>query len=161
MASVAFTFAFEETPAGWIWAHAYQFAPDCSTFIVECGEASWRGLGFDTMSQDEAIAACERLFERQLDGAPLLSNAKHLSGPATWLNFPRVRCAKWYRGTTILLGDAAHSAHFSIGSGTKLALEDAIKLADVLSRPGATGAGSVCKEEREWLRPRKPRRTVR
>jgi anthraniloyl-CoA monooxygenase len=131
----AFTFAFEKTEAGWIWAHAYRFADDCSTFIVECSEMTWSGLGFDRMEQPEAIAACERIFAKYLDGQPLLSNALHLRGPAVWLKFRRIICETWHHDKLILLGDAAHTAHFSIGSGTKLALEDAIKLAEVLNRP--------------------------
>ena len=131
----AFTFAFEETEAGWVWAHAYRFAPDCSTFIVECSEQTWRGLGFDTLDQADAIARCETIFAKYLGGHALISNAAHLPGPAVWLNFRRIKCERWSHGKFILLGDAAHSAHFSIGSGTKLALEDAIKLADVLNRP--------------------------
>ena len=133
----AFTFAFVSTPHGWVWAHAYPFAADCSTFIVECSEATWRGLGFDSMEQAEAIAVCEALFAGQLDGHKLLSNAAHLRGSAAWLQFRRIRCERWFAGRLILIGDAAHTAHFSIGSGTKLALEDATKLADVLARPGA------------------------
>jgi anthraniloyl-CoA monooxygenase len=132
----AFTFAFEETGHGWIWAHAYRFAPDCSTFIVECSEETWRSFGFDRMSQDESIAACEKLFAKYLDGHSLQSNASHLVGSAAWLSFRRIKCERWTSGNVILLGDAAHTAHFSIGSGTKLALEDAIKLAEVLNRPG-------------------------
>ena len=132
----AFTFAFEQTDAGWIWAHAYRFAPDCSTFIVECSPATWAGLGFDTMDQAAVITRCEAIFARFLDGQPLLSNAAHLQGAAAWLNFRRIRCERWSDGKTILIGDAAHTAHFSIGSGTKLALEDAIKLAEVHHRPG-------------------------
>jgi anthraniloyl-CoA monooxygenase len=127
----AFTFAFEQTEHGWIWAHAYKFDGGASTFIVECAEATWRGLGFDRMSQDETCRAAEVLFARYLDGATLGTNAKHLRGSA-WLNFPRVICNTWHRGNLILMGDAAHTAHFSIGSGTKLAIEDAIKLANVL-----------------------------
>ena len=130
----AFTFAFEETEHGWIWAHAYRFAPDCSTFIVECSEATWVRLGFDRMDQAESIAACEKLFAKYLAGHRLISNAAHLVGSAAWLNFRRIKCERWSSGNIILLGDAAHTAHFSIGSGTKLALEDAIKLADVLNR---------------------------
>ena len=132
----AFTFAFEKTEHGWIWAHAYRFAPDCSTFIIECSEETWRGFGFDRMDQAEAIAACEKLFAKYLDGHKLQSNATHLRGSAAWLNFRRIKCERWSTGNVILLGDAAHTAHFSVGSGTKLALEDAIKLADVLNRPG-------------------------
>jgi len=132
----AFTFAFEETEHGWIWAHAYRFAPDCSTFIVECSEETWRNFGFDRMDQSEAIAACEKLFAKYLDGHSLMSNATHLRGSAAWLNFRRIKCERWSSGNVILLGDAAHTAHFSVGSGTKLALEDAIKLANVLNRSG-------------------------
>ncbi|MEO5810279.1 MAG: bifunctional salicylyl-CoA 5-hydroxylase/oxidoreductase [Sphingomicrobium sp.] len=136
----AFTFAFEQTEAGWIWAHAYRFATDCSTFIVECSEATWAGLGFADLDRAATIAACEQLFARHLDGAPLLSNAAHLTESAAWLNFRRIHCERWHYDKLILLGDAAHTAHFSIGSGTKLALEDAIKLAEVLARSDA-GAG--------------------
>lgn len=132
----AFTFAFEKTEAGWIWAHAYRFADDCSTFIVECSEETWAKLGFDRMEQPEAIATCERIFAKYLEGQPLLSNALHLRGSAVWLKFRRIICETWHYDKLILLGDAAHTAHFSIGSGTKLALEDAIKLAEVLNRPG-------------------------
>jgi len=132
----AFTFAFERTEAGWIWAHAYRFAPDCSTFIVECAETTWRGLGFDTMNSAAVVEKCELIFARHLDGRPLLNNAAHLPGAAAWLNFRRIKCERWSDGNVILIGDAAHTAHFSIGSGTKLALEDAIKLAEVLNRPG-------------------------
>jgi len=132
----AFTFAFEKTEHGWIWAHAYRFATDCSTFIVECSEDTWRNLGFDRIDQAEAIAACEKLFAKYLDGHSLMSNAAHLRGSAAWLNFRRIKCERWSAGNVILLGDAAHTAHFSVGSGTKLALEDAIKLAQVLNRSG-------------------------
>jgi anthraniloyl-CoA monooxygenase len=134
----AFTFAFEETEAGWIWAHAYRFAADCSTFIVECAPATWAALGFEAMSQEETIAACERIFARHLDGHRLISNAAHLRGSAAWLKFRRLTCDRWNDGKVVLIGDAAHTAHFSIGSGTKLAVEDAIKLADVLNQPGRT-----------------------
>ena len=136
----AFTFAFEKTEHGWIWAHAYKFDNVNSTFIVECSEATWRAHGFDTMSQDETCRLAEKLFAKYLDGATLSTNAKHLRGSA-WLNFPRIVCQKWSRGNLILMGDAAHTAHFSIGSGTKLAIEDAIKLADVLHGGKPLGEG--------------------
>ena len=144
----AFTFAFEETEHGWIWAHAYRFAADCSTFIVECSEEVWRNFGFDRMDQAESIATCEKLFAKYLDGHRLQSNASHLVGSAAWLHFRRIKCERWASGNVILLGDAAHTAHFSIGSGTKLALEDAIKLADVLDRlssPAFAGEGDHAK----------------
>ena len=94
----AFTFIFEETEHGWIWAHAYRFDADTSTFIVEC-DRTWQGLGFQDMSQDDGIAACEMLFERYLDGQRLMSNAAHLRGSA-WLNFPRVACERWFTTTS-------------------------------------------------------------
>jgi anthraniloyl-CoA monooxygenase len=132
----AFTFAFEETEAGWVWAHAYRFDENLSTFIVEMAPDTWERLGFARMNQPEAIALCESLFSEYLDGNALMSNAAHLNGPEAWLNFRRIICDSWSYRNLILLGDAAHTAHFSIGSGTKLALEDAIKLAEVLNRPG-------------------------
>ena len=127
----AFTFVFEETEHGWIWAHAYQFDADTATFIVECSEPTWRIMGFDDMSQEQAIAACERIFARNLGGHRLMSNARHLRGSA-WLNFSRVLCERWSHGNIVLLGDAAATAHFSVGSGTKLALESAMALAEYL-----------------------------
>jgi len=127
----AFTFAFEKTEHGWIWAHAYKFEDNASTFIVECSETTWRSFGFDKMSQEETCRTSEKLFAKYLDGATLDTNAKHLRGSA-WLNFPRIVCSTWHKNNLILMGDAAHTAHFSIGSGTKLAIEDAIKLAQVL-----------------------------
>ncbi|MDP3656653.1 MAG: bifunctional salicylyl-CoA 5-hydroxylase/oxidoreductase [Brevundimonas sp.] len=136
----AFTFAFVETPHGWIWAHAYQFEPGASTFIVECTEATWRGLGFDALDHGQTCRAAEGLFADWLDGHDLMSNAKHLRGSA-WLNFPRVACSNWRDGKVVLLGDAAHTAHFSIGSGTKLAFEDAIRLAETLTEADDLDAG--------------------
>lgn len=127
----AFTFIFEETEHGWIWAHCYQFDAETSTFIVECSEATWKGLGFDQADTEGAIEICERIFGQYLDGNPLMSNAKHLRGSA-WINFPRVSCKKWSHDNVILMGDAAHTAHFSIGSGTRLAVEDAMDLARML-----------------------------
>ena len=134
----AFTFAFEQTEHGWFAAHAYQFDKEMATFIVETPEAVWQAHGLDKMEQSEAIAFCERLFAKQLEGNLLISNATHLRGSAIWIRFPRVICNKWVHNVSIegrsvpvvLMGDAAHTAHFSIGSGTKLALEDAIDLAN-------------------------------
>ena len=127
----AFTFIFTETEHGWVWAHAYRYDDETSTFIVECGPDTWDKLGFGDMSQEENSRFCENLFADWLDGHELMSNSKHLRGSA-WLNFPRVLCETWVHDNIILLGDAAHTAHFSIGSGTKLAFEDAIMLADTL-----------------------------
>jgi anthraniloyl-CoA monooxygenase len=133
----AFTFAFEKTEHGWFAAHAYKFDADTSTFIVETPQAVWEAHGLDKMSQEEGIAFCERLFAKYLDGNPLMNNATHVRGSAIWIRFPRVVCERWVHTEAIggkqvpivLMGDAAHTAHFSIGSGTKLALEDAIELA--------------------------------
>jgi anthraniloyl-CoA monooxygenase len=127
----AFTFIFEERPEGWIWAHAYEFDAGTSTFIVECSEATWREFGFGQMGQAETIALCQEIFAKQLDGNALMTNARHLKGSA-WLNFNRVLCETWSHGNLVLMGDAAATAHFSIGSGTKLALESAISLAEML-----------------------------
>jgi anthraniloyl-CoA monooxygenase len=123
----AFTFAFEETPHGWFQIHAYQFSDDLSTVIVETREETWKAHGLDKLDTGQSIEFCENLFARYLDGHRLQSNAGHLRGSA-WLKFNRVRCQRWYDGKVVLIGDAAHTAHFSIGSGTKLAMEDAIAL---------------------------------
>ncbi len=125
----AFTFIFEKTQHGWVWAHAYQFDPDTATFIVECTEATHAAWGFDAMTKEDSIATCERIFAAHLDGHPLMSNAAHVRGSA-WIRFPRVLCETWHHQNVVLLGDAAATAHFSIGSGTKLALESAVALAD-------------------------------
>jgi anthraniloyl-CoA monooxygenase len=146
----AFAFIFEKTEAGWIWAHAYRFDETRSTFIVECSEATWKALNFDTMEQADTIKACEAIFARHLDGEPLLTNAAHLRGSAAWINFRRVICHQWSFDNVVLLGDAAHTAHFSIGSGTKLALEDAIKLAQVLDRPGLDDRPALAEALREY-----------
>ncbi len=123
----AFTFAFEKTEFGWFQIHAYQFSKDLSTVIVETREETWAAHGLDQADVDQSIAFCEKLFAAYLSNAPLLSNARHLRGSA-WLNFNRVVCRHWYDGNCVLIGDAAHTAHFSIGSGTKLAMEDAMSL---------------------------------
>ena len=145
----AFTFAFERTEAGWVWAHAYRFDDNLSTFIVEMAPETWAGLGLDRMDQPEAIALCEQIFARYLDGHALMSNATHLPGPQAWLNFRRIITGRWSHDKIVLLGDAAHTAHFSIGSGTKLALEDAIKLAEVLNRPGLDRAAALAEYQAE------------
>lgn len=133
----AFTFAFEETEFGWFQAHAYQYDGDTATFIIETPEEVWLKAGLDKMSHEEAIAFCEKVFAQYLDGNPLMSNATHLRGSVNWIKFPRIICKEWVHWNhlngkqvpVVLMGDAAHTAHFSIGSGTKLALEDAIELA--------------------------------
>lgn len=137
----AFTFAFEHTEEGWFQAHAYRYDDTTSTFIVETPESVWRAAGLEGLDTGQTLAFCERLFARHLDGHPLLAAAGHdrieSRGAAMWARFPRLVCREWVhwedldgrRLPIVLLGDAAHSAHFSIGSGTRLALEDAIELA--------------------------------
>ena len=157
----AFTFAFEQTEHGWFQAHAYKYDANTSTFIVETPDEVWRAHGLDQMSQEEAIAFCQQLFAKYLDGHALMSNAAHLRGSAIWIQFPRVICNSWVHWETlgdkptpvVLMGDAAHTAHYSIGSGTKLALEDAIDLANTF----ATHAGA---DMRKVLQAYQDRRSV-
>ena len=133
----AFTFAFEHTPDGWFQAHAYQYDGETSTFIVETPDEVWRASGLEDLGVEDTLAFCERLFARHLDGHRLMAASGHVRGSAMWTRFPRIVCREWVhweevdgrRLPLVLIGDAAHSAHFSIGSGTKLALEDAIELA--------------------------------
>jgi anthraniloyl-CoA monooxygenase len=141
----AFTFIFEETAQGWIWAHAYQFDADTATFIVECADDTWQKFGFGAMSQEDNCRACETIFAKYLGGHRLMSNAAHLRGSA-WLNFPRVLCEKWSYENIVLMGDAAATAHFSVGSGTKLAMESAIAMANYL-RSEPTMAAAFAKYE--------------
>ena len=128
----AFTFIFEKTGKGWIWVHAYQFDKDTATFIVECSQDTFDAYGFGEKTQEETIAICEEIFKDHLDGHKLMTNASHIRGSA-WIKFPRVLCEKWSHQNVVLLGDASATAHFSIGSGTKLALESAISLAKHVS----------------------------
>jgi anthraniloyl-CoA monooxygenase len=128
----AFTFDFRKTEHGWFQAHIYKFDDNTATFIAECPEHVWLAHGLDKADQAESIAFCEALFAENLQGAKLMTNTRHLRGSA-WLNFQRVVCEHWWlknkHGShVVLMGDAVHTAHFAIGSGTKLALEDAIEL---------------------------------
>ena len=135
----AFTFDFRKTEHGWFQAHIYRFDASTSTFIVETTEEVFKAHGLDRMSQDESIAFCEKLFAETLDGHHLMSNARHLRGSA-WLNFGRLICERWshFNGKShvVLMGDSAHTAHFAIGSGTKLAIDDAIELTRQFNRIG-------------------------
>ena len=133
----AFTFFFVENEHGVFQAHCYRFDEGTSTFIVECDEASWRAAGLDRMDADQTIAACETMFAEWLGGHKLMSNAAHRAS-SPWTRFVRVRNARWFHDNVVLIGDAAHTAHFSIGSGTKLAMEDAISLARHLAHESDT-----------------------
>jgi anthraniloyl-CoA monooxygenase len=129
----AFTFIFRTTEHGMFQAHAYPFDAETSTFIVECNEDTWRRAGLEGTSEEETIEFCEELFAPELDGHRLLSNR------SVWLSFLNVENESWHDGNVVLLGDAAHTAHFTIGSGTKLAMEDAVSLANAFIRhPGST-----------------------
>ena len=131
-----FTFGFEKTSAGWIWFHAYPFTDDTSTFIVECTPETWRGLGLDQLGAQEGCARLEEIFAAHLDSQPLVDQRADLGGTG-WLNFRRVTNERWHRGDVVLMGDAAHTTHFAIGSGTKLAMQDAIALAEALTASDA------------------------
>jgi len=142
----AFNFHFEKTEHGWFQSHVYKFDDQTTTYIVETPEHVWKAHGLDQANTEQSIAFCEKLFARYLGGHPLLSNARHLRGSA-WLNFQRVRCRRWHhfngRSHVVLMGDAVHTAHFAIGSGTKLALEDAIGLTRLFKEAKAAGGGGA------------------
>ena len=145
----AFTFIFEPTEHGWMWMHAYQFDADTATAIVECTQQTWDAWGFEDMSKEETIATCERVFAAHLGGHSLISNANHLRGSAVWMNFPRVICERWHHENVVLMGDAAATGHFSIGSGSRLAFDSAIALAEYLhSEPTMEQAFERYQEER-------------
>jgi 2-polyprenyl-6-methoxyphenol hydroxylase-like FAD-dependent oxidoreductase len=149
-----FTFGFVETSAGWIWCHAYGFDDATSTFIVECTPETWSGLGFDRLGEHDALALLEGVFASQLDGQALKSKVRD-GGPAQWLNFRTLTNECWHHGNVVLMGDAAHTTHFTIGSGTKLALEDAIALASRLDGGTELQAALAAygEERRAALRP--------
>ena len=128
----AFTFIFEKTEHGWVWAHVYQFDDNTATFIVETLPETWDKLGFEAMSKEHTVETCRKIFERHLGGHDLMSNAAHLRGSAVWMQFPRVICETWYHENVVLIGDAAATGHFSIGSGSRLAFDSAIALAEYL-----------------------------
>ncbi len=138
----AFTFLFVENEHGVFQAHCYRFDADHSTFIVECDPASWCSAGFDTMDAAQTVATCERWFAPWLKGNSLLHNAPHMPAGG-WVSFSRVRNERWYHENAVLMGDAAHTAHFSVGSGTKLAMEDAIALVRALNEKGEHHAHSL------------------
>ena len=145
----AFTFIFEKTQHGWIWAHVYQFDETTATFIVECQQDTWDRWGFEGMSKEEIVETCRTIFKTHLGGHDLMSNAEHLRGSAVWMNFPRVICEKWYHENVVLMGDAAATGHFSIGSGTRLAFDSAISLANYIhSEPDLSAAFERYQQER-------------
>jgi len=133
----AFTFIFKDSPHGLFQVHAYPFEAGLSTWIVECHEQVWRRAGLDMADEEQTVAFCEKLFARELGGHRLLTNK------SVWRSFPTVKNERWHHRNLVLLGDAAHTAHFSIGSGTKLAMEDAIALCDALKAHAARRGGDA------------------
>ena len=142
----AFTFVFKETPHGLFAVHAYPFDKETSTWIVECREETWKAAGLDSASEAETAAYCAELFKEELDGHELLINR------STWRTFPTVSCERWAHGNIVLLGDSAHTAHFSIGSGTKLAMEDATALVKAFQEHGLDNVESTLEAYQEARR---------
>jgi anthraniloyl-CoA monooxygenase len=142
----SFTFVFRDNDDGFFQAHAYPFDGSMSTFIVECDDETWRRAGLDVADETASIAYCESLFEPELRGHPLISNN------SKWINFVNLKNSSWHHENVVLVGDAAHTAHFSIGSGTKLAMEDSIALANALRTTGDVGSALI-----EYELERKPR----
>ncbi|MEM6761394.1 MAG: FAD-dependent monooxygenase, partial [Pseudomonadota bacterium] len=140
-----FNYFFRETEHGIICAHCYQYQPDRSTWVIEMDEACWQGHGFEVDNEEGSRAILEEIFKEELDGHPLLLNRSH------WRKFPRIFCKNWWSDNVVLLGDALATAHFSIGSGTKLAMENAIALSDAVVAHGeqdVTAAFEAYDEER-------------
>jgi anthraniloyl-CoA monooxygenase len=133
----AFTFYFKHDAHGLWRVHAYQYGPDRSTFIVECREETWKAAGMDRAGEDETAAFLERMFANELAGHRLITNR------SVWRQFPTIRTEPWSSDNVVLLGDAAHTAHFSVGSGTRMAMEDAVALRDAIVglRDGPAQAG--------------------
>lgn len=143
----AFTFIFKENQHGLFQVHAYPFDSHRSTFIVECRQEVWRAAGLDDATEAQTIAYMQDLFGPFLNGAALLSNH------SIWRTFPTVRNAQWVHGNMVLMGDAAHTAHFSIGSGTKLAMEDGIVLVDCLKEHREKGVAAVLDAYQQMRKP--------
>lgn len=129
----AFTYVFEQTPAGWIWLHAYYLDAGRSTCIVECSPETWAGLGFHELGVEQSISLLNQIFERHLQGHSLINQVRN-DHQMPWLNFRVVSNVSWFHDNVVLMGDSAHTTHFSIGSGTKLAIGDAIALATKLAQ---------------------------
>jgi 2-polyprenyl-6-methoxyphenol hydroxylase-like FAD-dependent oxidoreductase len=153
----AFTFGFELTPAGWIWFHAYPSDAATSTFIVECPPLTWNGLGFDVLAPAACTEELSRIFATYLRGETLLDTTGGSAASSRWLRFRHITNKRWVSGNRVLVGDAAHTTHFSVGAGTKLALEDAAELAAqlVAHRSDVPAALTAYDEHRRRaLRPR-------
>jgi 2-polyprenyl-6-methoxyphenol hydroxylase-like FAD-dependent oxidoreductase len=125
-----FAFDFERTSAGWIWCHAYPSSAGLSTCIVECTGRTWEGLGFDERGDADTLRELEKIFAEPLDGHGLISQCRGRT--AHWQRFTEISNERWYHDNVVLLGDAAHTTHFTLGSGTALAIVDAVMLARIL-----------------------------
>ncbi|MFE9017742.1 FAD-dependent monooxygenase [Streptomyces sp. NPDC007808] len=143
----AFTFAFVETGHGWIWCYGYGCGPEAGTVVVECAPGTWAGLGLDTAPATHGRAQLAELFAHVLDGHPLTGPAS-ADGRDRWLSFRTLTNRTWHRGNLVLLGDAAHTTHYSIGAGTTLALQDAIALTAVLHEHSALPQALTAYEQR-------------
>jgi anthraniloyl-CoA monooxygenase len=153
----AFTFAFEKTPAGWIWFHGYPSGDGVSTCVVECPAATWEGLGFDGRTPAESSALLGEIFADHLDGLPLLDRPEGAPAPSAWQRFREVTNATWTAGNVVLAGDSAHTTHFSVGAGTRLAVQDSVELAACTARYGndvAAAASAYDTARRAALQPR-------
>ena len=149
----AFTFYFKQTEHGLWRVHAYQYEPGQSTFIVECREETWKAAGMDHASEQQTAAFVEDLFAEELDGHPLTVNR------SIWRQFPTIRTEPWSTGNVVLLGDAAHTAHFSVGSGTRMAMEDAVALRDALVEhvsPASPASDAIASALRAYELRRRP-----
>ena len=143
------TLTFRETDAGVFCAHHYRYRPDMSTFLVEVEDATWQRAGFATMSPEDTVRYCERVFAKDLDGHPILSNHSH------WRNFPAIWNERWSFDNVVLLGDALRTAHFSIGSGTRLAMEDSVALFKAFKACGNDVSAALARFQAERLPPMK------
>ena len=146
-----FGYVFERTEAGWIWFYAYPFDDGTTTFIAECGPDTWLDLGFDQLAPDECLKTLEEIFAKHLDGKPLLVQTKNEDAgrPGPWARFNWVTNRAWYHGNTVLAGDAAHTTHFSIGNGTKLAFDDVLELDRQLAAHPADLPAALAAYQRE------------
>lgn len=141
----AFTFYFRENEHGLWRVHAYQYEPGRSTFIVECTEEAWRAAGLEDATEEDTLSYCSTLFAEELEGHDLVTNR------SVWRSFPTIRCGHWSVDNVVLIGDAAHTAHFSVGSGTRLGMLDAIALREAL-----VGAPSVREGLKAYEEARRP-----
>jgi anthraniloyl-CoA monooxygenase len=155
-----FVFDFQETPAGWVWCYAYPSSSGISTFVVECQQQTWEGLGFDTLGDEDGVRTLEKIFSTTLDGHSLISRSR--GQPARWLHFTEVRNKRWFHNNVVLVGDAAHTTHFTIGSGTRQAMIDAVALAQSLhEHDDSVGAALRAYEQRRQPRMRRAQAEAR